>query len=286
MDIWVVHLLNGITFGMLLFLLASGLSLVLGVMGILNLAHGTLYMLGAYVGLTLISYVGNFWLAALLSGIGIGLFGLVLERLFLSRLHRQINEQVLLTLGLVYILGNAVLWVWGPFPKLGTVPSILDVSMHIGDLSFPVYRFVIIVIGLAIAAGLWLFQEKTRSGAIIRAGMDDKQMTMGLGINYGLVSTAIFFLGAFIAGLAGFLGSPILGAEPGMSFPIILLAMIVVVVGGMGTVQGTLLGSIVIGLLDTLGKAFFPDFALFTIYLVFIIILLVRPTGLLAGRKI
>jgi branched-chain amino acid transport system permease protein len=159
-------------------------------------------------------------------------------------------------------------------------------SVAIGDLRFPTYRFAIIIIGLIIAFGLWWFLEKTRAGAIVRAGMDDKQMIMGLGVNYALVSTTVFFLGALMGGFAGLIGSPILGAQVDMSFPIVLLAMIVIVVGGMGTIQGALLGSIVIGLLDTLGKSFFPDLAMFTIYLVFIIILLVRPSGLLQGRRI
>jgi len=270
---------------MILFLIASGLSLILGVMGILNLAHGALYMLGAYIGLTLASHVRNFWVVALLGGIVIALFGLVLERVFLSRLYRQMNEQALLTLGFVYIIGNVVLWVWGGWLKVGSAPSYLATSIAIGEFSFPLYRFALIFIGLLVAAALYWFQEKTRAGAIVRAGMDDKEMTMGLGINYGLVCSAIFFLGAFLAGCAGFIGLPVIVANWEMGFPMLLMAMIVVVIGGMGKVQGALLGAIIIGIIDNLGKALFPDLAMFTIYLVFIIILLVRPSGLL-GRKL
>ena len=269
---------------MILFLIASGMSLILGVMGILNIAHGALFVLGAYIGLTLVSYVGNFWVAALLGALAAGLAGLVLERLFLSHLYKQINEQVLLTCGIVYIIAKATLWIWGPWPKQGTVPSYLAASINIGSLGFPIYRFAIILIGLAIAAGLWWFQEKTRAGAMIRAGMDDKQMTMGLGINYGLISSAVFCLGTFVAGFAGFIAAPILGAEAEMGFPIFLFAMVVLIVGGVGYVQGTLLGAILVGLVDTLGKALFPELSMFSLYLILIIVLLVRPAGLLRGR--
>lgn len=269
---------------MILFLIASGLSLILGVMGILNLAHGSLYLLGAYIGLTLMPYVGNFWLVAILCGLAVGLVGLVVERAFLSRLHGQFNEQALLTVGLVYIFANLFIWIWGAHPKAGAAPSWLAVSIGIGELTFPVYRFAIIFIGLLIFVGLWWLQERTRAGAIVRAGMDDKEMTMVLGINYGLVCSAIFFLGVFVGGFAGFIATPWLAVEPYEGFPILLLALIAVVVGGVGKVQGTLLGAMLIGLVDSFGKAFIPQFALFTPYLAFVIILLARPSGLL-GRS-
>lgn len=278
-----VNFLNGISYGMILFIIASGLSLIFGVMGILNLAHGALYVIGAYIGLTLAKQGIDFFLVALIVGMIIGLLGLALERLFLGRLYKQINEQVLLTLGLVYIFSNVILWLWGPMTQLGKAPSILQGVVNIGDSSYPLYRLGIILIGLAIFAGLWFFQEKTRTGSIIRAGMDDKQMIIGLGINYGLFSSFIFFLGAFLGGLAGFLGTPIIGIAPWLSFDILLFALIVIVVGGVGYVQGALAGAMLIGIFDSFGKAYFPDFASFTVYLAMIIILLSRPTGLL-GR--
>jgi branched-chain amino acid transport system permease protein len=284
MEIWLLHLVNGISYGMILFLIASGLSLILGVMGILNLTHGSLYMLGAYIGLTLTIRGTDFWLAALLGGLAAGLIGIVLVLVFLGHLHRQYGDQVLLTLGFVYIFANVTMWIWGPWPKTVNVPSLLATSIDFGDLSFPLYRFALIIIGLAVAAALWWFQEKTKAGAIVRAGMDDKQMTIGLGLNYGLISTAIFGLGAFVAGFAGFIGGPLLGASHKMGLPILLLATIVVVIGGVGKVQGALLGALLIGLVDAFGKAFFPDLAQFTVYLLFIIVLLVKPSGLL-GRE-
>ncbi|MFH1775315.1 MAG: branched-chain amino acid ABC transporter permease [Chloroflexota bacterium] len=283
MDILAINILNGISYAMILFLMASGLSLILGVMGILNLAHGTLYMLGAYIGLTVASLGGNWVVGLLAGGLSAGAIGLIFERAFLSRLYKQINQQVLLTLGLVYVFANMVLLVWGAISKIGAAPAIVSGGVSIGDFTFPLYRFLLIFMGLLAFAGLWWFEAKTRAGAIIRAGMDDKEMTIGLGINYGLISSAIFILGATMGGLAGFIGTPIVGAHPDMSMNILLYAVIVVVVGGVGSVKGALLGALVIGLIDSFGKAYFPDFALFTIYLAMIIVLLVRPSGIL-GR--
>jgi branched-chain amino acid transport system permease protein len=285
LDIVIVNILNGVSYAFILFLIASGLSLIFGVLGILNLAHGALYLLGAFVGLTVASHLHNFWLAALLGALGVGVIGLMLERLFLGRLYKQLNEQALLTLGLVYIFANAVLWIWGPSAQMGNPPAILSGSINISGFTFPVYRLGIILIGIVLFTILWWSLDKTRIGAKVRAGMEDKEMTIGLGINYGFISTAVFSVGATMGGLAGFLGTPIVGVFPEMSMPILLLAMIVVVIGGLGTVQGALLGSLIIGLIDTFGKAYFPDFAMFTIYLIFIIALLIRPTGLL-GRKL
>lgn len=284
MEEMVFNIFNGISYGMILFLIASGLSLILGVMGILNLAHGSFYLLGAYIGLTIVPHVGNFWLAMILAGLVVGVVGIVIERGLLSRLHGQFNEQALLTLGIVYIASNLFLWIWGPYMKMGTAPSWLAVSITTGALSFPVYRFALMFIGLVIFAGLWWFQEKTRVGAIVRAGMDDKEMTTGLGINYALICSAIFFLGAFVGGICGFAAAPWLGAGHLMAFPILLLALIAVVIGGLGTVQGTLLGAIVVGLIDSFSKALIPQFVLFAPYIAFIIILMAKPTGLL-GRK-
>jgi branched-chain amino acid transport system permease protein len=278
-------LVNGIAYGMILFLMACGFSLIYGVMGILNLAHGALYMLGAYFGLTIAILGGtsNFLLATLIGAVGAGLMGIFWERLFLARLYKQIPEQVLLTLGLVYIFSNLVLWVYGPMAKMGTPPNFASGFVHILGTSIATYRLLLILIGIVVAIGMFFFQERTRYGAIIRAGLSDKEMTIALGINYGFVSSLVFFLGAFMAGLAGFLGAPIIGALPTMSFDILLFAVAVVVIGGTGYVEGALLGAIFIGLIDSFGKVYFPDFAMFTIYIAMVIILLVRPIGLL-GR--
>lgn len=284
MEIIFINLLNGISYASILFLIAGGMSLVFGVMGILNLAHGSLYMLGAFVGITAAAYWHNYLVGAIIAAVSLGIIGLLLHNLFLSRLYKQFSEQALLTLGLVYVFSNAVTWIWGPWSLMGEVPALLSGSVPIGERNFPIYRFGLVFVGLALFTGLWWLQNKTRIGARIRAGMDNKDMTMALGVNYILLSTAIFIVGAAIGGLAGFIGSPIIGADPSMSMGILLMAMIVVVVGGLGNIQGALLGSLIIGIFDTFGKVYFQDFSTFIVYLIFIIVLLIRPTGLM-GRK-
>jgi len=285
MDMWIVNILNGISYSFILFLIAIGLSLILGVMGILNLSHGAFYLIGAYIMIEATACGINFGLAILAGAVVSGLLGLFAERLFLRHLHKLYNEQVLITLGLVYIFENISLWIWGPWPKMSSAPPSLSGSISIGDYSFPVYRFILIIIGIVIALSLYLLQEKTRYGAILRAGMDNNIMTIGLGINYGRIACSVFVLGIFIAGFAGAIASPMLGAYLGASMDMLQLALIVVVVGGMGTVQGTLIGALVIGMIDYFGKTFFPDFAMFTIYFALIVMLLIRPNGIL-GRKV
>ncbi len=279
-------LLTGLSYGMILFLIASGLSLTLGFMGILNLAHGSLYMLGAYIGLATGVHTGGFIFGLVAATLGVGLIGLLMERGFLSRLYKQFNDQVLLTLGFVYIFSALAYWIWGAYPLLGQVPDALNFSIPMGRLTFPVYRLALIVIGVVVFLLSWYLQERTRAGSIVRAGMDDREMTQGLGINFALVSSGVFFLGACLAGFAGFLGSPITGASWDMGFPILIQALIVVVVGGVGRAQGAFVGALVIGMIDSLGKTFFPEYAAFTVYLFFILVLLFRPTGLLGKLDI
>ncbi len=285
MDIAVLNLLNGISFGAVLFLLASGLSLILGVMGILNLAHGAIYMIGAYVGWSVaVQYELNYGLAVLAGGIAAGLIGLTIERVFLRHLHGQPLEQVLLTVGLVYVLTNISMWVWGARGKPPFIAPFLSGSFDIVGWSYPIARIAIIAVGLIMAIGLWWLQDRTRVGAIVRAGMDDKEMTGGLGINLKWFITAVFMLGTFMAGFAGVIGAQLLGVSQALGWDVLLLAFAVIVIGGMGSIQGALLGAMLIGLIDAFGKALFPDLALFTIYLVMIIILLIRPSGLMGKR--
>lgn len=285
MEILAVHILNGLTFGFILFLLSSGLSLVMGTMGVLNLAHGGFYMLGAYIGLMVVGYGVNFWLAAVVAGIIMGLVGLGIERFVLRRIHNMMSEQALSTFGFLYILTNVALWIWGPWAKMGTPPGFFSGSIGIGRLAYPVYRLVVILLGLMIAVGLYWLQEKTRYGSIIRAGMDDKETTTGLGINYEAISSAVFALGSFLAAFAGSIGTPLVGAYLLSGVEVLLLALIVVVVGGMGTIQGTLVGALIIGLIDSFGRAIFPDLAMFTVYLAMVIMIVMRPSGLV-GRKV
>jgi branched-chain amino acid transport system permease protein len=286
MDWFVVNLLNGISYGMVLFLIASGMSIVLGAMGITNLAHGSLYMVGAFAGWTVaVKWKATFGLGLLAGGISAAVVGLIIERVFLRRLYKQPNEQVLLTFGFVYILSNLCLLVWSGWPRPPFTAKFLMGSIEILERAYPKTRLAIIVIGLLLAIGLWWLQEKTRMGAIVRAGMDDKETASGLGINLELAFAVIFFISAFIAGVAGVIGAQLLGVRTDLGMEVLLLALIVIIVGGVGSIQGALLGGILIGVIDAFGRAVFPQFAMFTMYLTMIVILIVRPTGLL-GRKI
>lgn len=285
MDTFVLGMLNGISFGFILFLLASGLSLILGVMGILNLAHGALYMIGAFAGWSVAENVGlPFWLAVVIGGLAAGLVGLMIERGLFRYLHNQLNEQVLVSFGLVFILTNVVQWVWGPIPRGQYTADILSGSVNLGGYTYPTTRLAIIAVGLVLAVGLWWLQDRTRIGSVVRAGMDNREMAMGLGINLERVSIAVFFLGSFIAGFAGVVGAQILGASSAQSIDVLLLSLVVVVVGGVGSVQGALLGGILIGIVDAFGKTLFPEFSMFSIFLAMVIVLLVRPSGLLGKR--
>lgn len=284
MELIIINLLNGISFGMILFILAMGLSITLGVMGILNLAHGSLFMIGGFIGVSIIRSGGSFWLATIIGSFGAAILGLVIERLFLARLYRQLDNQVLLTLGLIYIFGNIVLWIFGGRVQLFDPPALLSLKISIGKYAFPFYRMFLILIGTILFILIWWLIEKTRIGAIVRAGMDNKEMTMGLGINYSLTCSIVFTLGSFIGGFAGCMSIPFIGVVHSMALEILLYALIVVVVGGPGSVFGTLLGGLLIGIIDSLGKAFFPDLAMFTLYLVLIVTLLLKPTGL-CGRS-
>jgi len=277
--------LNGLSYAFILFLLAAGFSLTFGVMGVLNLAHGALYMLGAYIGLQIVNTLDLFWLAIIVAAAALAIIGYALYVFFLKRLYGRVPEQGVLTIGIAIMIANVVLWIWGPRAKIMQTPDFLTGVITIGGLSFPIYRLFVCGVGLVVLGLLWYIQDRTRAGAIIRAGMDNKDMTVSLGINYGLVSTLVFLLGMALAGVAGVIGAPITGAYPSMGDNLLLLTLIVVVVGGTGYIQGTMLGALVIGLLDTFGKAYIPQVALFFAWIAFLAVLLVRPSGLI-GRKV
>ena len=284
MTFWITQLLNGISFGMLLFLLAAGLSLIYGLMRILNLAHGSYYLLGGYVGLTVVSVTGSFVLAALVGSVTVAFLGIVMERFFLRRFPKQELPQVLLTFGFLFIFADVALWIWGGNPQTLPKPGIFSSSIWLGSIVFPSYRLFVIATGLVIGIGLWWFQERTRVGAMIRAAVDDEEMARGVGINVSLLSTAVFGLGAFLAALGGILGGPFVGVYPGADFEVLILAFVVTIVGGLGSLKGAFIGGLLIGLLDNFGKALFPQLALFTLFAPMAIILAIRPTGLFGRR--
>ena len=286
MHVLITNLLAGISLGMVFFLIAIGLSLVLGLMRIINLAHGSLFMLGAYLGITVSFATGNFILGILAGTAGAGVAGLIIERGFLRGLHKRDLDQILLTFGFVYIIGNLHLWIYTAWPKAPYLPSILGGSIPIGTLHFPIHRIVVIFVGLAIYLFLWWFMEKTKAGAIIRAGADDAEMTSGLGINLTPTFIIAFFLGSALAGFAGVAGSPLLGGitlEGGIEM--LFVALAVCIIGGMGSVHGTLVAALLLGIFSALAATYVPVIAIFTIYIVMVIILLVRPSGLLGKES-
>jgi branched-chain amino acid transport system permease protein len=281
---WTIQILNGVSFGMLLFLLAAGLSLIYGLMRILNLAHGSYYILGAYVGLSVMRATDSFALAAVAGTAAGTLLGLVMDRFFLRRVPRHELSQALLTFGFLLIIGDASLWIWGGTPQTLPKPEIFERSIRVGSLIFPSYRLFVLATGAVIGLALWWLQEKTKLGAMIRAGIDDAEMARGTGVNVSLLSTIVFALGAALAALGGIIGGPFVGVYPGADFEILLLAFVVVIVGGLGSLKGAFFGGLLIGLLDNFGKALFPQLAMFTIFAPMAIILAIRPTGLFGAR--
>jgi branched-chain amino acid transport system permease protein len=275
-----IQTLNGISLGMLLFMLASGLTLITGLMGIVNLAQGSYYLLAAYVGVSVLAVTGNFVLAAVVGLLLGALLGLVMQRFFLHRFYQQDLAQVLMTFGFLFVFQDISLAIWKGAPVSPQVPGLLAGPVFIGQIGYPSYRVFIIFVGLLIALGLWLFVERTRFGAIIRAGVDDEEMLRGLGVNVPVLFTAVFALGAGLAGLSGVLGSPIIGIYPGVDLNVLLLAFVVLIVGGLGSLKGAFFASFVVGLLDNFGKAFFPELSQFTIFVPMALILAIKPTGL------
>ncbi|MGH7087855.1 MAG: branched-chain amino acid ABC transporter permease [Stellaceae bacterium] len=282
--IWVIHVLNGVAYGMLLFLLAAGLSLIYGLMKILNLTHGSFYLVGGYIGLSVMQATGSFVLALVAAALAIAVVGAALERFFLRRFHLDELPQTLITFGFLFIFADMCLWVWGGDPQMLEQPQIFSGSLPLGNYAYPYYRLFLIVVGLVIAGLLWWFMEHTRLGTMLRAGVDDAEIARALGINVSLLFTLIFALGAGLAGLGGVLAGPVLTLYPGADFDTLLLAFVVVIVGGLGSLRGALAGSLLVGIVDDFGKAFFPQFALFTVFVPMAVILVVRPTGLFGRR--
>jgi branched-chain amino acid transport system permease protein len=280
MEFWLAQTLNGLSFGALLFLLASGLSLIFGLMRIVNIAHGSYYLLGAYIALSVVKATHSFILALLAAAAGVAGVGFIMQRVFLARFYRQTLAQVLLTMGFSFVFADLTLLVWGGDPQRLPTPSLLAHSVPIGPVYFPAYRAVVIVVGAAVALLLWLVLEKTHLGATLRAAVDDQEMARGLGINVGPLLTGMFALGAALAGVGGVMGAPFLGAYPGADSDVLPLAFAVVIIGGLGSLKGAVVGSALVGILDNFGKALFPELSYFTLFVPMAIILAVRPTGL------
>lgn len=284
LNFWVIQTFNGVSYGALLFLLASGLSLIFGVMRIVNLAHGSFFLLGGYVALTVIWTTGSWLLAIPAAALAIAVVGLLMERVFLRPLGFDPLRQVLLTVGFAYLFQQAALDIWGGDNLDIVPPAVLKESAVIGGFYFPVYRVFMIAMAVVVGLILWHAMEKTRLGAIVRATVDDSEMARGVGIDTSRVSMLIFALGAFLAGLGGVIGGAFLGVYPGLDFAILPIAFAVVIIGGMGSLAGAAVGSLLVGLADNFGKALFPEISYFTLYAPMVLILALKPTGLF-GRE-
>jgi len=281
---WLIQVFNGISYGALLFLLASGLTLIFGVMRIVNLSHGSYFLLGGYVALSVIAATGSWVLAVPVAALAVAVIGLLMERVFLRPIGFDPLRQVLLTVGFAFLFQQAALDIWGGDNLDITPPDILRGSTVLGGLHLPMYRLFMIGTAVVVGTILWLVMEKTRAGAMIRASVDDSEMARGVGIDTSRVSMFIFALGAFLAAMGGVVGGAFLGVYPGLDFEILPIAFAVVIIGGMGSLTGAAVGSLIVGLADNFGKALFPEVSYFTLYAPMVLILAVKPTGLF-GRE-
>jgi branched-chain amino acid transport system permease protein len=279
-SILAVQVLTGLAYGMLLFMIAAGLSIIFGLLHVVNLAHGALFMIGGYICLTFVNDHVNFWLALLLTVIALAVLGVLIERLLLDRMYGKEFEQVLLTFGLIFIFSDLAKWIWGPSPQAIPVPDLLNFAVSTGAVTFPAYRLFVVLVGCLFAVLLWYLETKTRIGAVIRAGVDDREMLGALGINFKLVFAGVFAFGAGMAGLSGGLGAPILGLYSGMDGDILILSLVIVVIGGLGTWKGAFVGAILVGMIETLGKVWFPSLSMVIVFALMVLVLLVKPSGL------
>jgi len=282
---FLIQLLNSIQYGLLLFLLASGLTLVFGIMGVINMAHGSFYMIGAYLAYWLTSKIGNFWLAIPLGLAIVILLGVVIEAVLFRRLYRRDHlQQVLLTFGLILIFEELRSILFGDEVQGVAVPAILNNSIPLTDnLSYPVYRLFISMTCLLIAGAMYWLIQKTRLGMMIRAGSSNRRMVQSLGININRIYSLVFAVGLALAAFAGMIAAPVSSVYPGMGNQILIICFVVVVIGGIGSIKGALVAALMIGMTDTLSKVFLPDFSGFAVYLLMAIILLWRPQGLFKG---
>jgi len=298
-----VQLLNGLQYGVLLFLLAAGLTLVFGIMSFVNLAHGSLYMVGAYAAALAYAASGSFALAVL-AAMGAALaVGLLLEVAIVSRLYRRDHlDHVLATFGLVMFFNELVRLVWGPQPLFVQVPEVLAGTVQVFGFNYPSYRFAIIAVGLLVAIGSYWLINKTRVGMLIRAGAQNPQLVGALGVNIGLLNAMLFGVGAMLAGLAGAMAGPLLSVQSGMGEPVLITTLVVIVIGGIGSVNGALYAALIVGVVDTLGRVLLPllmrqvaersvadaagpALASMLVYLLMALVLALRPQGLFPARR-
>jgi branched-chain amino acid transport system permease protein len=285
LSVYATQGLHGVVYGMLLFLVASGLTLVFGMMGILNIAHAAFYMLGAYLAYTTVHATGDFWLSLLVAPVVIGTLGALVERWLLRRTHAFGHAyELLLTFGLFFMIEEAVRWIWGSYTLQVPVPSALAGSVPFMGSQYPVYRLFILAVSAAICLGMAVVLLKTRVGIMIRSTVSDAGMVSALGINTAAMSTAVFAAGSALAAVAGVIAAPFLQADLSMGSTILVDMFVVIVIGGFGSLMGALLASLMIGELQSFGILWFPEFALVFQFLLMAVVLIVRPQGLF-GEK-
>ncbi|MGI9604687.1 MAG: branched-chain amino acid ABC transporter permease [Acidimicrobiales bacterium] len=276
------QILNGLSFGAVLFFLAAGFTMIFGLLRIANLAHGGFYLMGGYIGITTTLATGQYWLGMIAGGLAIMVLGAFVERVMLRRIRGLEKPEVLLTIGMTFVIGDISLWRWGGDPRTVRPPEYMRGALQIGDSFFyPKYRLFVLGFAILLAALLFYMDRRTKIGAIVRAGVDDRETVAALGINIKAVFTGAFMFGAFIAGMSGVIGAGFLALLPGQDFEILLFALVVVIIGGLGSLEGAALGAAVVGLIDSFGKALVPELSFFTLFAPMAIILMVRPIGLL-----
>jgi branched-chain amino acid transport system permease protein len=286
MSILPIQILHGLVYGMVLFLLASGFTLIFGMMDVLNFSHGAFYMLGAYFSFSVLLWTGQFWLSLIIAPLGVGLFGMFVERVFLRKVHAYGHvPELLLTFGIAYILEDVVKILWGTEPLKVKIPDILSGSLSILGEQYPIYRLFILIISLLVFTFLFLILYKTRVGIIVRAAVAKKEMVGALGFNVPLIFLLLFGVGSWLAGIAGVIGGPYLITHPGMGAAILIDLFVVVVVGGLGSIQGAMLAAILIGELQSFGVLFLPQLSLFLEFLLLAVVLILKPEGLLGEIK-
>ena len=276
----VTQTLNGLFSAALLFLIASGLTLAFGVMKIVNIAHGSFYMLGVYVAYTVILRTQSLLLGAVAAILIVGGIGFVMQRFFLRRFGNDPLAQMMMTMGFALLFRDAALMIWGGDPFTLQYPAPLRGSMEVGEVVFPLYRLFVIVVAGLVGVVLWAINEKTLIGARLRATVDDPEMASATGINVARLSGLVFAAGAALAAFCGVMGGPILGGYAGIDFDLLPLAFVVVIIGGMGSLKGALVGSVVVGMIDNFGKALVPELSYFTLFAPMVVVLALKPTGL------
>jgi branched-chain amino acid transport system permease protein len=277
----ILQAINGISLGALLFLLASGFTLTFGLMRVVNMAYGAYYLLGGYIGLSIVRAGGSFELAILGGGLSIVLLGFLIDRFLIRATGNNHLAQVLLTVGVAFVIGEVCLAIWGGDSLKIPLPPYLRGSIVLpGDLYYPKFRFALIVFGMLAALSLWLLYHKTQIGAVVRAGVDDREMVNATGINIDRLFVLVSALGSFLAGVAGVIGGAFLTLNPGAEWDILVLALVVVIIGGLGSLEGAILGSIIVGLLDAYGRWLLPEFSYFVLFGPMAVLLLFRVTGI------